>query len=73
MGYEGYETTVILPKKASGATLNSGYQLAAYLSEHGDTNVQIQREDAVNQVSGPIVIVGSQQEFSTSLIKKCIS
>ncbi len=73
LGYEGYETTVILPKKASGATLNSGYQLAAYLSEHGDTNVQIQREDAVNQVSGPIVIVGSQQEFSTSLIKNVLA
>lgn len=72
LGYEGYATTVILPKQASEATLNSGYQLSAYLSEHGDTNVQIKREDAVNQVSGPIVIIGAQKEFSTSLFKNVL-
>ena len=30
LGYEGYATTVIVPKQASEATLNSGYQLAAF-------------------------------------------
>ncbi|WP_155591597.1 cellulose biosynthesis cyclic di-GMP-binding regulatory protein BcsB [Lysinibacillus cavernae] len=69
LGYEGYTTTVILPKQASEATLNSGYQLSAYLSEHGNTDVQIKREDAVNKVSGPIVLVGAKNEFSTNLFK----
>lgn len=72
LGYEGYATTVIVPKQASEATLNSGYQLAAFLSEHGDTNVQIEREDAINKITGPIIIVGAKNEFSTSLLKKML-
>jgi hypothetical protein len=72
LGYEGYATTVIVPKQASEATLNSGYQLAAFLSEHGDTDVQIEREDAINKITGPIIIVGAKNEFSTSLLKKML-
>jgi len=72
LGYEGYATTIILPKNASEATLNSGYQLSAYLSEHGETNVLIKREGAVNQISGPIVVVGAKNEFSTSLFKNML-
>lgn len=73
LGYEGYVTTVVLPKQASEATLNSGYQLAAFLSEHGDIDVQIKREDAVSKASGPIIIVGAKTEFSTSLLKKIVN
>lgn len=72
LGYEGYATTVIVPKQASEATLNSGYQLAAFLSEHGDTDVQIEREGAINKITGPIIIVGAKNEFSTSLLKKML-
>lgn len=63
LGYEGYATTVIVPKQASEATLNSGYQLAAFLSEHGDTDVQIEREDAINKITGPIIIVGAKMNL----------
>ncbi|MEK5232537.1 cellulose biosynthesis cyclic di-GMP-binding regulatory protein BcsB [Lysinibacillus sp. FSL K6-0232] len=67
LGYEGYTTTLILPKEASTATLNSGYQLAAYLSEHGQTDVHIQREDAVQKVTGPVIVVGAKHEFRSAL------
>ncbi|MBL3728552.1 cellulose biosynthesis cyclic di-GMP-binding regulatory protein BcsB [Lysinibacillus sp. HST-98] len=73
LGYEGYATTVIVPKQTSEATLNSAYQLAAFLSEHGDTDVQIEREDAFNKIRGPIIIVGAKKEFSTSLLKKMLA
>lgn len=73
LGYEGYATTVIVPKQTSEATLNSAYQLAAFLSEQGDTDVQIEREDAFNKIRGPIIIVGAKKEFSTSLLKKMLA
>ncbi|KOY80894.1 cellulose biosynthesis cyclic di-GMP-binding regulatory protein BcsB [Lysinibacillus macroides] len=73
MGYEGYTTTLILPKEASTATLSSGYQLSAYLSEHGQTDVHIQREDAVQKVTGPVVLLGAKNEFSTALFKNIVA
>ncbi|WP_081977455.1 cellulose biosynthesis cyclic di-GMP-binding regulatory protein BcsB [Lysinibacillus boronitolerans] len=73
LSYEGYATTIIVPKQASEATLNSGYQLAAFLSEHGDSDVQIEREDAINKLTGPIIIVGAKNEFSTSLLKRMLA
>ncbi|MFJ7668360.1 cellulose biosynthesis cyclic di-GMP-binding regulatory protein BcsB [Lysinibacillus sp. NPDC097195] len=66
VGYEDYQTILIVPDKASQQTLNASYQLAAYLSERGDKDVDVKRESAVARVTGPVIVVGAKDEFSTN-------
>ncbi|GLC88610.1 cellulose biosynthesis cyclic di-GMP-binding regulatory protein BcsB [Lysinibacillus piscis] len=70
LSYENSQTTLILPENASEATLNSGYQLAAYLSSNSVKNVQIKRENAIEQLTGPAIVLGAKDEFSTELMRK---
>ena len=66
VGYEDYQTTLIVPDKASQQTLNASYQLAAYLSDRGDKDVDVKRESAVARVAGPVIVIGAKDEFSTN-------
>lgn len=70
LSYEGRVATMILPDQASEETLNSSYQLAAYLSEHGERDIKIVRESAVQKVTGPVIAVGAKDEFSSDNMKK---
>lgn len=69
LSYEGYETTIIIPQKASLTTWNSAYKMAAYLSEHGDKNARIVKETAAQKVKGAVVILGAKSDFETATIK----
>ncbi|MEG0259717.1 MAG: cellulose biosynthesis cyclic di-GMP-binding regulatory protein BcsB [Lysinibacillus sp.] len=72
LSYENRIVTLVLPDKASEATRNSSYQLAAYLSEQGDKNVDIKRESAMAQVTGPVIVVGAKGEFSTKHMQEIL-
>ncbi|MFB7157956.1 cellulose biosynthesis cyclic di-GMP-binding regulatory protein BcsB [Lysinibacillus sp. NPDC056232] len=63
LSYDNKVTTLILPEKASEATLNSSYKLAAYLSEQGENDVQIKRENTIDKITGPVIVVGAKEEF----------
>ncbi len=72
VGYEDYRTTLIVPDEASEQTLNASYQLAAYLSEQGENDVDVKRESAIARVAGPVIVVGAKDEFSTNYMIKML-
>ena len=72
LSYEESIATMILPDQATEATLNSSYQLAAYLSEQGEQDIKIVRESALERVTGPVIVVGAKDEFGTDYMKKML-
>lgn len=64
--------TVVLPQEASIGTIDSGMRLAAHLlNKAGDEQaVKVLREEAITQITGPIILVGPATEFSTGFVQK---
>lgn len=65
-------TTLVVPNETSLALHNRALQVAAYLSKQGTTNVQIVREQEYNKITGPVILLGAKEQFTTSFAKKAI-
>ncbi len=66
-------TQIVLPDNPSTATLNSAYQLAAFLSEEEDSEATVSRETHLRSVKGPVIFIGAKDEFKTSEIQRILS
>lgn len=66
-------TQIVLPDNPSTATLNSAYQLAAFLSEEEDSEATVTRETHLRSVKGPVIFIGAKDEFKTSEIQRIFS
>ncbi|MEG0472684.1 MAG: cellulose biosynthesis cyclic di-GMP-binding regulatory protein BcsB, partial [Solibacillus sp.] len=65
---------VVVPQKASMETINAALQVANYLTQQSAENsVHIVKEQEVRALTNDFVLIGLQQEFSSSWAKKIAS
>ncbi|WP_157764824.1 cellulose biosynthesis cyclic di-GMP-binding regulatory protein BcsB [Solibacillus sp. R5-41] len=65
---------VVIPEKASMETLNAALQVANYLTQRSAENsVHVVNEQEVRSLTNNFVLIGLQQEFSSSWAKKIVT
>lgn len=65
-------STLIIPNEGSLALHNRALQVAAFLSKQGTANVQIVREGDYNNITGPVILLGAKEQFTTAFAKQVI-